>query len=303
MMCANVEAIGQDLKSVGSVQYDGAQQTNDARASETGSVNVTGSGDEIVVKKRKTRRGKPKRRNPNPYVKPNWQQRKNLNAKQAQRRYRSKIIAHGQAFAPYNSNQFLMEDHGNLQELDDKLNKSDAAGSSLVPPRTRDSSFSVDSDADFYSSPEDEEEFLTKEFDNAYEDLHVERLQSMSKTDLIQEYLQLENKVEILTERLKGKSTNIVENDALQPSEDLYQVQLERLMRENEDLRQENEILRNGGCRSVTPLSSSVDSESDSSSSTCNSSSSTDQNDAKDAVSMSPPHETTNGHSPESNVV
>lgn len=279
-MCANLEAKNQDLKSVDSVQYDGELQIS-ARASNiidgNDVIENNGSGDETVIKKRKTRRGKPKRRNTNPYSKPTWQQRKNLNGRQAQykynRKFRSKIIAHGQPFAPYNSNQFLMEDHGNLQELDDKLNKSDGAGTSLHPPRTRDSSFSVDSDADFYSSPEDEEEFLTKEFDNAYEDLHAERLQSMSKNDLIEEYLQLENKVDLLTKRLKGKSTNIVENNG----ESVFREEMNRLMIENQDLRRENEMLRNSGvCRS--PLSSSVDSESDSSSSTCSSSSSSENN-------------------------
>lgn len=309
-MCANLEAKNQDLKSVAGVQYDGDPQTIARATCETGNTNVTennGSGDEIVVKKRKTRRGKPKRRNPNPYTKQTWQQRKNLNSRQAQvrysRKYRSKIINHSHAVAPYNSNQFLMEDHGNLQELDDKLNKSDGAGSSLMPSRTRDSSFSVDSDVDFYSSPEDEEEFLTKEFDNAYEDLHAERLQSMSKDELIEEYLQLESKVEMLTKRLKGRSTNLVnENEASQNnSENYLQHELNRLLRENEDLRNENEVLRSGGCRSVTPLSSSVDSESDSSSSTCNSSSSTEQNEDSTMNPTSPitiNYAETNGHSP-----
>lgn len=318
-MCANLEAKDQDLKSVGGVQYDGDPQTIARAPSALGNSNVTennGSGDETVIKKRKTRRGKSKRRNPNPYIKPTWQQRKNLNGRQAQfkynRKYRSKIIAHGQAFAPYNSNQFLMEDHGNLQELDDKLNKSDGAGSSLMPPRTRDSSFSVDSDGDFYSSPEDEEEFLTKEFDNAYEDLHAERLHSMSKNELIEEYLQLESKVDLLTKRLKGKSANIENDEDIQsniPSDNLFQQEMNRLLEENEDLRRENEMLRNGVCRSATPLSSSVDSESDSSSSTCNSSSSTDLNDVKDTDMTPTPtvnHNETNGfspHPPSPNVV
>lgn len=82
--------------------------------------------------------------------------------------------------APRNSNQFLLEDHGLIEELDDNLK---------MPPslRNRDSSFSVDSDGDFYSSPDDEQ-FLIKDFDDQYESLHAERLQTMSKNELIQEY-------------------------------------------------------------------------------------------------------------------
>lgn len=309
-MCTNLDLKRTDLKSVGGVQYEGDPQTIARASSERGNSHVienNGSGDETVIKKRKTRRGKPKRRNPNPYSKPAWQQRKN-NTKQAQlkysRKYRSKLQTHGPAYAPYNSNQFLMEDHGNLQELDDKLNKSDGAGSSLNhPPRTRDSSFSVDSDADFYSSPEDEEEFLTKEFDHAYEDLQSERLQSMSKEELIVEYLQLENKVEILTTRLKGKGTNIGTDDQQANTPDsVIQQEMTKLLEENENLRKQNEILRGGLCRSATPLSSSVDSESDSSSSTCNSSSSTNESDTKDAdMTQDIPlidHSETNGYSP-----
>ncbi|KAL3218131.1 hypothetical protein MRX96_031818 [Rhipicephalus microplus] len=40
---------------------------------------------------------------------------------------------------------------------------------------------SVDSSDEFYSSPEDEEDFLQKQFSEAYEDVHAERLNSMSK--------------------------------------------------------------------------------------------------------------------------
>lgn len=306
-MCTNLDLKNTDLKSVSGVQYEGDPQTIARASSKHGNSHVTeennGSGDETVIKKRKTRRGKPKRRNPNPYSKPTtWLQRKN-NIKQAQlsfsRKYRSKLLSHGPAHAPYNSNQFLMEDHGNLQELDDKFNKSDGAGSSLNhPPRTRDSSFSVDSEGDFYSSPEDEEEFLTKEFDHAYEDLQSERLQSLSKEELIVEYLQLEGKVEVLTKKLKSRSTNIVVEEEEQTD---TQQEINKLLEENEDLRRENEMLRRG-IRSTTPLSSSVDSESDSSSSTCNSSSSSNESVVKEDVDMTPLIEQTetNGFSPHS---
>lgn len=69
--------------------------------------------------------------------------------------------------------------------------------SALLTPsgRTRDSSFSVDSDDNyFYSLPEDEEEFLSKEFANVYEKARVERLESLTKQQLIEECLQIEDR-------------------------------------------------------------------------------------------------------------
>lgn len=91
---------------------------------------------------------------------------------------------------PYNTNKFLMEDH--MPEIDKASQKS----------RTRDSSFSVDSDENyFYSLPEDEEEFLTKEFSSVYEDARVERLEGLSKQQLIQEFLQLQTNYDQLSRR------------------------------------------------------------------------------------------------------
>ncbi|XP_055531034.1 uncharacterized protein LOC129721930 isoform X2 [Wyeomyia smithii] len=68
---------------------------------------------------------------------------------------------------PYNTNRFLMEDH--MPHV-------------LTPS-------------------EDEEEFLTKEFSSVYEDARSERLEGLSKSQLIQEYLQLEANYEQVTRR------------------------------------------------------------------------------------------------------
>ncbi|CAL7949638.1 unnamed protein product [Xylocopa violacea] len=181
--------------------------------------------------------------------------------------------------APYNTTQFLMDDHSDLPDLDQKL--SEAVSSDVpatfqkpsAPPRTRDSSFSVDSDEDyFYSSPEDEEEFLTKEFSTAYEDLHAERLSMLSKSELIQEYLQLEAKVDLLTKRLRGKNFHQTEQRELESNSSstdsesakklkICQERIDDLLQQNEQLKRENESLR--AKRHGSPVSS-VDSESDS---------------------------------------
>ncbi|KAF7401030.1 protein HEXIM1-like [Vespula maculifrons] len=234
-------------------------------------------GLDIVTKKRKTRRGKPKHKKLKPYPKQqlSYQQR-------ARCRSIGRLAKTGrQIRAPYNTTQFLMDDHSDLPDLDQKL--SIAASSDFgvttfqkppAPSRTRDSSFSIDSDEDyFYSSPEDEEEFLTKEFSSAYEDLHAERLSTLSKSELIQEYLQLEAKVDLLTKRLRGKNISQTEDKEIDNKNGLTtesevakklkicQQHIDDLLKQNEQLKRENEALRAQRHGSSV---SSVDSESDS---------------------------------------
>ena len=233
-------------------------------------------GIDIAAKKRKTRRGKPKHRKLKPYLKHQLTYQQQLRF-----RSRGRLAKTGrQPPAPYNTTQFLMNDHSDLPDLDQKL--SEAVSSEIpatfqkpsAPSRTRDSSFSVDSDEDyFYSSPEDEEEFLTKEFSSAYEDLHAERLGTLSKSELIQEYLQLEAKVDLLTKRLRGKNFHQTEERDIESKSSsstdsesakelkICQQRIDDLTQQNEQLRQENESLR--AQRHGSPVSS-VDSESDS---------------------------------------
>lgn len=147
--------------------------------------------------KRKTRRGKAKRgkrsSSTRPYTKSQWkfQNHVRIAAAVANKR-RAESLSDHPPLVPYNTNRFLMEDH--MPQV-------------LTPSgRTRDSSFSIDSEENyFYSLPEDEEEFLTKEFSSVYEDARSERLEGLSKTQLIQEYLQLEANFEQVTRRFAAK--------------------------------------------------------------------------------------------------
>ncbi|KAK9873907.1 hypothetical protein WA026_002259 [Henosepilachna vigintioctopunctata] len=209
------------------------------------------SDNHIPQKKRKTRRGKCKRKQP--YMKnriPNVKKPK----------------------APYNTNQFLLADHCDFEKLDEKLLNTDKASTSTVN-RTRDSSFSVDSEGEFYSSPDDEEQFLIKDFDNQYETLHAEHLNNMSKADLIQEYVSLEQKVELLSNILRKRT----EGDYDKTKIDL-QMEIEKLKNENEALRQQNYDLCSKLSNKSSSSDSSSDSESDSSSSSTSSKSSCDIN-------------------------
>ncbi|XP_043495321.1 protein HEXIM1-like [Polistes fuscatus] len=240
-------------------------------------------GFDVVTKKKKTRRGKSKHKKLKPYLK----QLSHFQRKPCCRSWGKVLKICRQIRAPYNTTQFLMNDHNDLPDIDRKLSIATSTDFGVTtgvttfqkppPPRTRDSSFSVDSDEDyFFSSPEDEEEFLSKNFSSAYEDLHAERLSTLSKSELLEEYLQLEAKVDLLSKRLRGKNinqtedkdnidnknngVNIIELD-IEKKLNIFQQRIDDLVKQNEELRKDNEALR---ARRNDSSASSIDSESDS---------------------------------------
>ncbi|KAJ8895541.1 hypothetical protein PR048_000877 [Dryococelus australis] len=251
-------------------------------------------------RRKKTRRRKSKRRRIKPYNKFAWQERRYQQDEDSNKRCiskRGKVFRSGLPVAPSNTNQFLMEDHNDVQNLDVQL-KAVTTNADRVSnfefrrlSRARDSSFSVDSDEDyFYSSPEDEGEFLTKEFKNTYQDLHAERLNNLPKSQLIQEYLQLEQRIDVLQSSLQigipGKEGNEVSADgdkcdslseeSMNEQVRKFQQEMNKLLIENDQLRRENERLRHSISKTTTTTtsSSSVDSESDSTTPSCSSASS-----------------------------
>lgn len=236
-----------------------------------------------IRKKKKTRRAKRRKLKPYP-IKLSWQQRKLQQKKESKRaiqRIREEIFTSGQPVAPNNTTQFLMEDHNDLEQLDVHLKppatNPECSNTNNRPARARDSSFSVDSEEDyFYSSPEDEEEFLTKEFSNTYEDLHAERLSSMPKAQLVEEYMELEHKIDVLETKLKNNSeADSSKSDFNVDSHEnihVFKQKLNKITLENERLHREIEQLRRLSYKSQN-ADSSIDSESDSTDSTCSTSS------------------------------
>lgn len=250
------------------------------------------------INRKKRRRGKFKPKIMKPLGKVSWQE-KRKNDKTKKNRFRKIVLAKTQA--PFNNNQFLMEIHKPEPENSFDILQTPAA-------RTRDSSFSIDSEENyFYSLPEDEEEYLTKEFSSVYEDAQSERLSNMTKNELIQEYLLLEAKYDNLlkrTERAKQKSnddevlttdretlatdkdsmiedkdTSGTSNESRFEDELSYSNLLQRLKEQDEKLNElqlTNEKLRheNDHLNQRQQGSSSEDSESDSSSSSDSDSSS-----------------------------
>ncbi|XP_063221272.1 protein HEXIM1-like [Bacillus rossius redtenbacheri] len=261
----------------------------------------------VDQRRKKTRRRKSKRRRIKPYNKFSWQERRFQQDKDSNKRYiskRGKVFLRGLPVAPSNTNQFLMEDHDDVQNLDVQLKAVTTNADRLSNlefrrlSRARDSSFSVDSDEDyFYSSPEDEGEFLTKEFKNTYQDLHVERLNNMSKTQLIQEYLQLEQRIDVLQSSLHignpvkeanevsidGDKCDSLSDESMSEQVRKFQQEMNKLLIENDQLRRENERLRHSigktTSTSSSSSSSSVDSESDSTTPLCSSASSCNEGD------------------------
>jgi protein HEXIM1/2 len=126
------------------------------------------------------------------------------------RRAKKRPPVHMDVSAPSNTTQFIMNDHSDtIQFLDVQLGVSRESvgvthGCGRVVSRARESSFSLDSDEDYYySSPEDEEDFLSKEFLKDYNRVRADRLVSMSKGELISEYLQMEARIDALEKRLQ----------------------------------------------------------------------------------------------------
>eukprot|EP00088_Acartia_fossae_P022167 TRINITY_DN23430_c0_g1_i3.p1 TRINITY_DN23430_c0_g1~~TRINITY_DN23430_c0_g1_i3.p1 ORF type:complete len:448 (+),score=171.40 TRINITY_DN23430_c0_g1_i3:179-1522(+) len=197
-------------------------------------------------------------------------------------RIKARMLAKGHMLAPYNSTAFLINDANDdeVKRLDAALH--DATSSAASPAhssgddsvttsggepgkiRSRNSSFSVDSEADdyFYSSPDDEEEFLSKEFSKDYERGGFERLENMEKDQLIIEYLGMEKRVESLEKRLEeiqdreaikqltGESNPAEYSFSRSQSDNtahkikLFKAEICRLMKENQVLHMENSRLK-----------------------------------------------------------
>jgi len=229
--------------------------------------------------------------------------------------------------APFNSTQFLMNDHKTeaVRHLDSTLNgggnnaggrknevnvdDDDSVDITMEErplrriTRARESSFSIDSDEDYYySSPEDEEEFMSREFIKDYDNLRNDRLIDMSKDELINEYLQMEEKIEALEKRLSRQSSttdNVAETatDQNKNQDDTnskeamantilkFQKEIQRLESENDQLKLksiQNTAVHPGCSSSCSSSSESDDSESDSDSDSDDSSESDSDNEERE---------------------
>ncbi|XP_015673963.1 protein HEXIM1-like [Protobothrops mucrosquamatus] len=195
-------------------------------------------------KKKHRRRPSKKKKHWKPYYKLTWEEKKKFDEKQSQRasRVRAEMFAKGQPVAPYNTTQFLMEDH-DQEEPDLKTN--------LYPKRPVTKSDET-SEEDFVEEEDggssdgmggDGTEFLQKDFSETYERYHVESLQNMSKQELIKEYLELEkclSRMEDENNRLQMENKKFAGDPRLSQLEQ----ELDRLRAENQKLLEEKELGR-----------------------------------------------------------
>lgn len=106
------------------------------------------------------------------------------------------MLYRNQAVAPNNTNQFLMDDHNDGPDFEKLSARYNENG------RTRNSSFtSVESEGDqllYSSSDENDGTSLQKEFIDAYRLVQEEQLAELTKNDLTQRVIELEEKVQVL---------------------------------------------------------------------------------------------------------
>ena len=167
-------------------------------------------------RKKKHRRGK-HRRKWKPYSRMTMEEKRALEEREAARALKREAELAGKPSAPWNTTQFIMEDHGSTEI------------SIPLPRMSRTTSFES-SDDEYYESPEDEafERGLSMEadFEMAYKEYASERLHKMSKTELVEEFLNLEQQFSAV----KTETTQV-------------RKEVDELQSQNTKLREENERL------------------------------------------------------------
>lgn len=217
-------------------------------------------------KKRHRRRTSKKKRHWKPYDKLSWEEKKALEERETVRasRMREEMFAKGLPVAPYNTTQFLMDEHD--REEPDLNTETGVRRPSGVGCRTEDTG----SEEELFDNEEEEDddgsggggsdgigrpgnaggEYLQRDFSETYEMYHVESLQNMTKQELVREYLELEKCMSRLEEE-NNRLRRAVEPmaDAGNPQVRLreMELELERLRAENTELLQQSQPTKESG--------------------------------------------------------
>ncbi|XP_026772901.3 protein HEXIM1-like [Pangasianodon hypophthalmus] len=138
-------------------------------------------------KKKHRRRPSKKKRRSKPYHKLSWEEKRELDERQSERaiRIRTEMFAKGLPVAPYNTTQFIMEEH----EWEEPNLNTISEDEMFYYKDTDDQCSGAGSD---YIGRFSGQEFLERDFSEMYEKYHMESLHNMSKEELVQEYLELE---------------------------------------------------------------------------------------------------------------
>jgi len=165
-------------------------------------------------------------------------------------RLMERMRAKGRVIAPYNTTQFIMADHSDESEELMNLLKDPEETENIVPVTYQ------DHEEYYYSSPSDEDEFMSKEFLKDYDKEQVRNLEMMSRQMLLKEYMiimrkndDLETKLGALTLKEKKKMKEQRARDMLQQMEE----ELEELRQENRTLIRSNSEIHEMLRKSLKP--------------------------------------------------
>lgn len=126
------------------------------------------------------------------------------------------------SLVPYNTNVFLMEEHEPPQRMRGVSRRQRNASCSMDETTTANTATTTEDEqqqqrvdqADDGDAEEEEEEtdadFLSREFSSVYEDARSERLDNMSKAQLVREYLQMEANYNKLSNHLRQRAEMMV---------------------------------------------------------------------------------------------
>lgn len=255
---------GADQEGIEGVDKGDDTEAN-LKACEGGGQKTTPIKDAAVPEKirKKHRRGsqKHKPRKPRykwkPYHKMTWEEKRKINERDTIRaeRRREEIRQKGRPIAPYNTTQFLMDEHDTF-EPDLRDSSPDCYTQSPA------FNISKSEDVEEVESLTSDESFYEKDFSEMYERTHAEALHSMSKEKLIEGYVELEHRIEFLEKEVRSKRSSCSLSSessitSLEPKENLLLKELshpkkegqiheenQRLEVENKSLKEELGILR-----------------------------------------------------------
>lgn len=209
--------------------------------------NISKSSNESFTEKSKHRSGNRKnhvrhrKHKWKPYHKLTGDERRRLEERISRRAYRNRerMSASGLTLAPYNTTQFLMEDH-NVGEPDyDSIHHESK--------NREDYNIMFNSSDDYYSSPDDEEEFIQQQFSATYDSFHDDYINDMSKSDLVRELIRLEDEIDRIEHSLKNtchEKKSELNVEAEMEKIQVFQVEIEKLTHENHILEKANEMIR-----------------------------------------------------------
>jgi len=151
-------------------------------------------------KHRRRQKGGKHHRRWKPYDKMSWKEKQALEEKETARatQKREEAFASGHPVAPYNTTQFLMDDHCKSEAyISPDLHRHNSKESNA--------SNSSDTSSEFYDDDENEG-FQQKNFMDTFNDFRMQELMNKTKEALVRDYVDLEMRLERMQDTAKSDS-------------------------------------------------------------------------------------------------